>query len=221
MSRGKCRFAGSASVMVLAQLALAQPAAQATELQSQRKQLEIQKAQIDALILPTQDLSMRRGRGGALPDQAVQATSGPAPQSDPPMPTETVGEPPQQEDNAAEVAAVPQEQGVLTPAGQLVLDPIFDYTQSATDRLVFRGFELIPGIQVGLIEASKARRESIAPTMALGYGLTNRLEIEVRVPYMHRYDRIQVAPQGRAGPDLHRLAAGQVGYRKGAVRHRL
>jgi len=182
--------------MVLAQLALAQ----ATELQSQRKQLEIQKAQIDALILPTQDLSMRRGRGGALPDQAVQATSGPAPQSDPPMPTETVGEPPQQEDNAAEVAAVPQEQGVLTPAGQLVLDPIFDYTQSATDRLVFRGFELIPGIQVGLIEASKARRESIAPTMALGYGLTNRLEIEVRVPYMHRYDRIQVAPKGGQDP---------------------
>ncbi|TGX46579.1 transporter [Sphingomonas naasensis] len=178
-------------------------ARQADELSEQRALLVQQEARIEALSLPNDELVTYRGagigameaRGAAIAAQTTQAT--PSPQAAPSAP---VGEAPQeQRDLKAEVAAVPQEQGVLTPAGHFVLDPIFDYTQSATDRLVFRGFELIPGIQVGLIEASRARRDSLAPTLALRYGITSRLEIEGRLPYMHRYDRIQVAQQRDQG----------------------
>lgn len=93
------------------------------------------------------------------------------------------------------VEAVPEGQGVLTPAGRFVLDTSFEYTNSSANRLVFRGFELIPGLQVGLIEASDVDRDTIVGTIAGRYGLTRRLEIEARMPVMYRSDRIEVAQQ--------------------------
>lgn len=189
-------------------------AKQAKELEAQRVMLVQQEARIEALSLPDDELVTYRGAGRAPGAAAGVTAAGAAAvagaavgegysvasirqQTAPPP---SVGEAPaEQRDLKEEVAAVPQEQGVLTPAGRFVLDPTFDYTQSATDRLVFRGFELIPGIQVGLIEASRARRDSITPTVAARYGITSRLEIEARVPYMHRYDRIQVAQQRDQG----------------------
>lgn len=116
------------------------------------------------------------------------------------MPDTPVGERQDIEpDTRIQAAAVPQDQGVLTPVGRLVFDPSLEYTQSATDRLVFRGFELIPGIQVGLIEASKARRDTFVSTLAGRYGITSRLEVEARIPFVHRYDRIEVAQQRDEG----------------------
>ena len=86
-----------------------------------------------------------------------------------------------------------------TPAGRLVIDPSFDYTSSSTNRLVFRGIELVPGIQIGLIEASDADRDTIVTTLGLRYGLTNRLELEARIPALYRWDRIEVAQQRDEG----------------------
>ncbi len=97
------------------------------------------------------------------------------------------------------VEAVPEGQGVLTPAGKFVLDTSFEYTNSSNNRLVFRGFELIPGLQVGLIEASDVDRDTIVGTIAGRYGLTRRLEIEARMPVMYRSDRIEVAQQREEG----------------------
>ena len=66
-----------------------------------------------------------------------------------------------------------------------MFDPSLEYTRSSTNRLVFRGIELIPGIQIGLIEATDADRDTFAGTASLRYGVTNRLEIEGRVPYLY------------------------------------
>lgn len=175
-------------------------ARQADELAEQRAILVQQEARIEALSLPNEELVTYRGGGRVTAEARGAAIVAQTPPTVQAAPSAPVGEAPQeQRDLKAEVAAVPQEQGVLTPAGRFVLDPIFDYTQSATDRLVFRGFELIPGIQVGLIEASRARRDSLTPTLGLRYGITSRLEIEGRLPFMHRYDRIQVAQQRDQG----------------------
>ncbi|MEP3226120.1 MAG: transporter [Parasphingorhabdus sp.] len=112
------------------------------------------------------------------------------------LPEGPVGEAPPAANNIEQkVEAVPEGQGVLTPQGQFVLDPSIEYTRSSTNRLVFRGIELIPGIQVGAIEASDADRDTVIGTFAMRYGLTNRLEIEGRVPLLFRKDRIQVVQQ--------------------------
>jgi hypothetical protein len=173
----------------------------ATELREQRKLIaeqndiiKHQQAAIDQLNgqLPTDNgLALMRATGFGQTE---------TPSSAPPMPTRTVGEAPPQDDSLTEtVIAIPQGQGVLTPKGSTVLETSFDYTRTSKNRLVFRGFELIPGLQVGLIEASDADRDTMVGTISVRHGITDRLEIEARMPVLARHDRIQVVQQRDEG----------------------
>lgn len=179
----------------------------AAELTAQReliaKQNEIiakQQLAIDRLVqkqLTNSDLGVLRaaGLGGVTPE--IAPVSHEATQM---MPDAPVGAaPPPEPTVQSKVEAVPEGQGVLTPAGRMVLDSSFEYTSSSTNRLVFRGIELVPGIQIGLIEASDADRTTLITTLGARYGLTNRLEIEARVPALYRWDRIEVAQQRDEG----------------------
>lgn len=158
-------------------------AKQAAQIESQQKEIEALKASVGF------DLSLMRGSGTGL--QASKNS----------LPDKPVGEAPPEATptQRAAVEAIPRDLGVLTPAGQLVFDPSVEYTRSSTNRLVFRGIELIPGIQIGLIEATDADRDTIIGTAALRYGITNRLEIDARVPYLYRNDRIEVVQQRDEG----------------------
>ncbi len=181
----------------------AQLEAMASELRAQRalieKQNEIiarQQLAIDALLArsgaDTGDLALLRGMGQAVAPVSQETTQM--------MPDAPVGEaPPPEPTVESKVEAVPEGQGVLTPAGRLTIDSSFEYTSSSTNRLVFRGIELVPGIQIGLIEASEADRNTIVTTLAGRYGLTNRLEIEARIPGLYRWDKIEVAQQRDEG----------------------
>lgn len=164
------------------------------------KQNEIimrQQLAIDMLTqrqLASSDLNVLRGAGLG---QAISPTSQQTTQM---MPDSPVGEaPPPEPSVQSKVEAVPEGQGVLTPAGSMVIDSSFEYTSSSTNRLVFRGIELVPGIQIGLIEASDADRTTLVTTLGARYGVTNRLEIEARVPALYRWDKIQVAQQRDEG----------------------
>ncbi len=159
-------------------------------IQQQARLIAAQQRDIDALKrgLPAVDLTELRGAGLAqveaplLPDSPV----GEAPAEPPPT-------------ERARVQAIPQEQGVLTRAGQLVFDPSIEYSRSSTNRLVFRGIELVPGIPIGLIEASDVDRDTLVGTATLRYGLTDRIELEARLPYLWRHDRIEVVQQRDEG----------------------
>ncbi len=164
--------------------------AQREMIKAQNETIARQQAAIDTLLNRTSgdfDLGQLRGTGiDQMPASASLDSAGPLPGS-------PVGEaPPPEPAVEAMVAAVPEGQGVLTPKGRLTLDTSFEYTNSSANRLVFRGFELIPGLQVGLIEASDVDRDSLVGTVALRYGITDRLEIEGRMPVMYRHDRIKV-----------------------------
>lgn len=175
-------------------------------IRAQQTRIDAQQAEIEALrkIVSADELVTYRGMGypGGNRFSGIQNTPPPPPSvdQDVSLPDTPVGERQAVEaDTRIQAAAVPQEQGVLTPRGRLVFDPALEYSQSATDRLVFRGFELIPGIQVGLIEASKARRDTFVSSINFRYGITSRLEIDGRMPFVHRYDRIEVAQQRDEG----------------------
>ncbi len=142
----------------------------------------------------------------------------------PAMPPQPVGEAPAEAEPRVErvVTAVPEGLGVLTPKGRFVYDPSFEYSRSSTNRLVFRGFELIPGIQIGVIEATDADRDTLAHTSTLRYGLTNRLEIEARVPVLYRHDRIEVVQQRDQGIVRSiELSEGNIGDAEFAIRYQL
>jgi hypothetical protein len=179
----------------------------AAELKAQReliaRQNEIIARQQLAIDMLTQrqvastDLSALRGAGTVGAMQAVAPVSQETTQM---MPDAPVGEaPPPEPTVQSRVEAVPEGQGVLTPAGRMVLESSFEYTSSSTNRLVFRGIELVPGIQIGLIEASDADRTTLVTTLGARFGITNRLEVEARVPALYRWDRIEVAQQRDEG----------------------
>ncbi|HEY2358222.1 MAG TPA: transporter [Phenylobacterium sp.] len=159
------------------------------ELARQARVIEAQQREIDAL-------KMERLAGLHPSPEAPAAPAAPAVvaqvapnQQNAPAPNAPVGERPA-EPAPQVVAAIPPEIGVLTPKGHLVIDPSIEYDRFSTNRLVFRGVEIVPGIQLGVIEASDAAQDTGVATLAARYGVTSRLEIEARVPYIWRSARI-------------------------------
>lgn len=136
---------------------------------------------------PDGNLALADIRAGASGGGQVAPVTG----GTPPQP---VGEAPPP-DRRVEVTALPERVGVLTPKGRFVLTPSVEYVRSSSNRLVFRGVEIVPGLQLGVIEANDADRDSLVGAMALRYGLTSRLEIEGRIPYVYRHDRVTTLAQ--------------------------
>ncbi len=166
----------------------AELAAQRALITEQGRIITAQQAQIQAL---------QQQRSGNPQLAEIRGAGAPptTPPSDP-APQQTVGEaPPLDRDISPQVASIPDGQGVLTPRGTTVIEPSIEYTRSSNNRLVFRGIELIPGLQLGLIEASDVDRDTVIGTISVRHGLTNRLEIEARLPALARRDRIQVVQQ--------------------------
>jgi hypothetical protein len=106
------------------------------------------------------------------------------------MPTEPVGEAPPQEEERPEVAGLADTGGVLTPRNHLILEPSIELVNAQTNRFTFRGVELQEVILIGLVEATDAERNLITPALTARYGVTSRLELEVKVPYVYRSDRV-------------------------------
>ena len=203
----------------------------AGELQAMRRELSAQRAMIDTQNgrIAEQDREIARLRaavaGGATLDAQRGAGTGAAQvqtQAVTPPPAEPVGESPGLIIAEPKVEALPEEVGVLTQAGRLVFDPSIEYSTSSSNRLVFRGIELTPGIQIGLIEANNAVRNTIVPTATLRYGLTNRIELEARLPFLFRSDRVEVVQQRENSITrvLH-LSEQHVGDAELAVRYQL
>lgn len=161
-------------------------------LNQQRTSLEAQKAELERLRALTNDrLADLRGAGPAIPSAQVIAiadTATPGGQVRP------VGEAPPSTEQV-EIQSLPEGSGVLTPRGSFVFEPSIDYTHGSTNRLVFRGIEIVTGVQIGVIEASDADRNAVSGAFALRYGLNDRLEIEGRIPYVYRSDRVKTLVQ--------------------------
>lgn len=163
----------------------------------QQAALRAQAHEIQRLrTLSDPTLAMATGTGG----QAAVPPSGPALPPAPgelartPPPGGPVGAPPPAAP-PVEVAAVPEGYGVLLPPGKFVVEPSIDYTHGSSNRLVFRGVEIVTGVQIGVIEASDADRNSASAALSTRYGVMNGLEVELRVPYLYRDDRITTLAQ--------------------------
>lgn len=148
---------------------------------------------LDVARLPENSFStLRAGQtpGGAPPASNASEISN-VPNTYIPPPEKPVGEPPPPPTRPPQLLeALPDNVGVLTPAATLVIEPSFEYVNFSTNRLVFRGVEIITGVQIGLIEASDVDRNTLIGTLAARVGVTNRLEFELRAPYIYRNDEI-------------------------------
>ena len=89
------------------------------------------------------------------------------------------------------MAILPEEGGVLTRRGQLILEPGIKYDHSSQDRFFFQGFEVVDTVLIGLIEATKADRNLIQASLRRARWRYRRLEFEARIPYIYRSDHVR------------------------------
>lgn len=145
----------------------------------QQQLIRLQQQQIDALRSERiETLGTIRAGSAAAP----AALAGPGPDR-------PVGQKPAEPPSQAS-AALPAQVSVLTPPGRLILDPSVEYDRWASDRLVFRGVEIVPGVNLGVVDANRTGNDTAIGTLAGRYGLTSRLEFEARLPYVYRHDRV-------------------------------
>jgi len=114
-------------------------------------------------------------------------------QADSSAPTRPVGRAPTPQEYR-EIEAIFERQGVLTPRGRFVLEPSLQGTYSSSTRVALVGYTIIPAVTIGLIDVRSVNRYTFIGAMAGRYGLTNRLELEAKVPYVYRKDNSTTRP---------------------------
>jgi hypothetical protein len=77
--------------------------------------------------------------------------------------------------------------GVLTPRGVLSLEPSLEYDYWNSNQLSLNGFEIIPGITFGNFFISKVQQNIVTAAMTARLGVTDRLELNVKIPYVYNY----------------------------------
>jgi hypothetical protein len=173
-------------------------AEQAAIVEAQRKQ--IVQLHTEAASPQPKLLQIDASSPAPQPTQAAQASPpAPAPNSQSAPPSRPVGEAPKEQQQPQVIQSLPQGIAVLTPARQFILTPSIEYTQATANRLVFEGVVIVPGINVGEVTASTDDRSIFAAVADLRYGITDRLEAELRVPLVFSDDRATVLNQGPQG----------------------
>ena len=98
----------------------------------------------------------------------------------------TVGE--SRPERVQQVAQIFEQPGVLTPAGQFSFETGLQYSYSSSNRVSLVGYTIIPAITIGLIDVREVRRNSTVANFTGRWGVTNRMELEAKVPFVYRSD---------------------------------
>lgn len=91
---------------------------------------------------------------------------------------ESVGKAPPhpQQLEAAKVAPILEQPGILTPRGRFSIEPSLQYDYSSNNQVNLIGFSVLPAVLVGLIDVRQVDTSTVMAAVTARYGLTNRLE---------------------------------------------
>lgn len=99
-----------------------------------------------------------------------------------------VGHAPESDSRPPEVAPIFEQPGVLTPRGKYVLEPSLQYGYSSSNRITLVGYTIIPALLIGLVDVREVKRNTLTAALTGRFGVTERFELEARVPYVYRSD---------------------------------
>jgi len=123
-------------------------------------------------------------------------------------PVERVGQAAPGSDRPPEVAVLGSEGSVVTRRNQLTAEFGAEYARADRNQALFRGIELPETVLIGVFNISESRQDVITTSGSLRYGLTDKLELGVRVPFVHRADNLVTAPiQGSSNNDSARTTS--------------
>ncbi|EKE17834.1 MAG: hypothetical protein ACD_10C00250G0003 [uncultured bacterium] len=162
-------------------------AAQTKQLEALRQQLLEADAKLREIRQALGTDALRTTRGGTstqglIKDSEAYQLAQTSPTPPAAAPTASKESRPQQ------VAQIFEQPGVLTPKGKIVLEPGLQYAYSSSNRVSLVGYTIIPALTIGLIDVREVKRNTLTGTMTGRWGLTNRLELEVKLPYVYRSD---------------------------------
>lgn len=164
---------------------------QSARLETLKRSMAAEQAALDNVkrTLGQEVLASQRARG-LSPDTVAQAQvpAGAASPSTPSSPSSPVGQAPDSQARSPAVAQIFEQPGVLTPRGKGVLEPSLQYSYSSSNRVALVGYTVIPAILIGVIDVREVKRNTVNATLTGRYGLTNRFEVEARLPYVYRSD---------------------------------
>ena len=168
----------------------------AARLQLLKQQVDAQTRQLEALkrSVAAQETSLNEVRRAVANEVlAGQRGAGAAAGAAEPQGTQAqaqapVGQAPESTGRTPAVAQIFEQPGVLTPKGKMVLEPSLQYSYSSTSRVALVGYTIIPAITIGLIDVREVKRNTVNAMLTGRYGITNRFEVEARVPYTYRSD---------------------------------
>jgi hypothetical protein len=106
-------------------------------------------------------------------------------QAEPSASQQPVGQAPVPDTAPPAVAPIFDQPGVLTPRHQFVIEPSFQFGYSSSDRVAIVGYTIIPALLIGLLDVREIKSTVLTGGVAMRYGITNRMEVEVRVPYVY------------------------------------
>jgi hypothetical protein len=99
-----------------------------------------------------------------------------------------VGRAPERDSRPPEVAPIFEQPGVLTPRGKFVFEPSLQFGYSSSNRVAIVGYTIIPALLIGLLDVREVKRNVTTAAITSRFGVTNRFELEARVPYVYRSD---------------------------------
>ena len=164
---------------------------QSAQLQAMRQQLEQQEARYQTLersvTAPGERKAVPAAYVPAVPQESEVAAQVSGGDENTPR-TVQVGVAPVAETPAPQVAQLFDQPGILTQPGHYVLEPSVQYGYSSSNRVALVGYTVIPALLVGLVDVREVKRNTLTAALAGRWGLSKRLEVEVKVPYVYRSD---------------------------------
>lgn len=144
-----------------------------------------------ALTIPT--ASTETAQNGQAPSTT---TSAPVTQTQPEMRPEISN------------ASVASQGGVLTPKGVFSFEPTYQYQYASNNQILIEGLTIVPGITIGSESVRQLVDRMQTVTLTGRLGVTNRLELEVDVPYVYRSDQTTLQPLTASGTVTQASASG-------------
>jgi hypothetical protein len=175
------------------------------EIAAARASLEQQQRALDTERRRLESLEARfYARVGGAPAVANASQPGevplpvsPPPAAPSPAPAGTgvpsVGEAPTDQ-RQVEVAVLSEQGGIITKKGRLTIESDLEYARSDNNSVIFRGVEVPASVLIGVFDINQSRDDILTAAGVARFGVTNRLEINGRIPYVYRSTKSVLAP---------------------------
>jgi hypothetical protein len=109
-----------------------------------------------------------------------------------------VGEAPRQPDTPVATAQIFDEPTALTPRGKFVFETAAQYVHSTNNQVALVGYTVLPALTIGLIDIQRIESNLTDLALTARYGLAQRLELEVKAPYIFANTSTQTRPLATA-----------------------